>query len=198
MQGGGGLCNLRYFCCGVGICTAPKSLRPGPLSHQGAVTVLCNQQKNRHPTAAALLFKHSPGSKNFQPRSCFELPLSPNNQRREEKTKENVRIRQHKRRSCRQRTCERNPALSPAEREAEAEAASTMLIHPSIVQGGHHRTNPYQPVGDFLSNLGRFKIIESTLRGQIPFQHLRSFNHSLDDSFIQSINQSPRSSWSCY
>jgi len=26
------------------------------------------------------------------------------------------------------------------------------------------RTNPYQPVGDFLSNVGRFKIIESTLR----------------------------------
>jgi homocitrate synthase len=24
--------------------------------------------------------------------------------------------------------------------------------------------NPYQPVGDFLSNVGRFKIIESTLR----------------------------------
>ena len=26
------------------------------------------------------------------------------------------------------------------------------------------RANPYQPVGDFLSNVGRFKIIESTLR----------------------------------
>lgn len=24
--------------------------------------------------------------------------------------------------------------------------------------------NPYQPVGDFLSNISRFKIIESTLR----------------------------------
>jgi homocitrate synthase len=27
-----------------------------------------------------------------------------------------------------------------------------------------HRSNPYQPVGDFLSNLSSFKIIESTLR----------------------------------
>jgi len=26
------------------------------------------------------------------------------------------------------------------------------------------RSNPYQPVGDFLSNISRFKIIESTLR----------------------------------
>lgn len=26
------------------------------------------------------------------------------------------------------------------------------------------RSHPYQPVGDFLSNVGRFKIIESTLR----------------------------------
>jgi hypothetical protein len=28
----------------------------------------------------------------------------------------------------------------------------------------HHRSNPYQPVGDFLSNVSNFKIIESTLR----------------------------------
>ncbi|RDL40367.1 putative Homocitrate synthase, mitochondrial [Venustampulla echinocandica] len=28
----------------------------------------------------------------------------------------------------------------------------------------HHRSNPYQPVGDFLSNVNNFKIIESTLR----------------------------------
>lgn len=27
-----------------------------------------------------------------------------------------------------------------------------------------HRSNPYQPVGDFLSNVSNFKIIESTLR----------------------------------
>ena len=27
-----------------------------------------------------------------------------------------------------------------------------------------HMKNPYQPVGDFLSNVSRFKIIESTLR----------------------------------
>ncbi|KAK4665660.1 homocitrate synthase lys21 [Podospora pseudopauciseta] len=31
-------------------------------------------------------------------------------------------------------------------------------------QGANFRSNPYQPVGDFLSNVGRFKIIESTLR----------------------------------
>ncbi|KAK4186386.1 HMGL-like-domain-containing protein [Podospora australis] len=30
--------------------------------------------------------------------------------------------------------------------------------------GANFRSNPYQPVGDFLSNVGRFKIIESTLR----------------------------------
>jgi len=28
----------------------------------------------------------------------------------------------------------------------------------------HHKSSPYQPVGDFLSNISRFKIIESTLR----------------------------------
>ena len=27
-----------------------------------------------------------------------------------------------------------------------------------------HQKNPYQPVGDFLSNVSRFQIIESTLR----------------------------------
>jgi hypothetical protein len=27
-----------------------------------------------------------------------------------------------------------------------------------------HRSNPYQPVGDYLSNISNFKIIESTLR----------------------------------
>lgn len=30
--------------------------------------------------------------------------------------------------------------------------------------GANFRSNPYQPVGDFLSNVSRFKIIESTLR----------------------------------
>ncbi|KAL2128767.1 hypothetical protein VTI74DRAFT_8687 [Chaetomium olivicolor] len=30
--------------------------------------------------------------------------------------------------------------------------------------GANFRSNPYQPVGDFLSNVGSFKIIESTLR----------------------------------
>ncbi|KAK4155602.1 mitochondrial homocitrate synthase [Chaetomidium leptoderma] len=31
-------------------------------------------------------------------------------------------------------------------------------------QGARFRSNPYQPVGDFLSNVANFKIIESTLR----------------------------------
>ncbi|KAL2175061.1 HMGL-like-domain-containing protein [Thermothelomyces heterothallicus CBS 202.75] len=31
-------------------------------------------------------------------------------------------------------------------------------------QGAHFRSSPYQPVGDFLSNVDKFKIIESTLR----------------------------------
>ena len=35
----------------------------------------------------------------------------------------------------------------------------------SIQNGGHSRSNPYQTVQDYLSNIGRFKIIESTLRG---------------------------------
>ncbi|KAK4145592.1 HMGL-like-domain-containing protein [Dichotomopilus funicola] len=30
--------------------------------------------------------------------------------------------------------------------------------------GAHFRSSPYQPVGDFLSNVNKFKIIESTLR----------------------------------
>lgn len=39
--------------------------------------------------------------------------------------------------------------------------------NPNILQlqGAKFRSNPYQPVGDFLSNVGSFKIIESTLRG---------------------------------
>jgi homocitrate synthase len=31
-------------------------------------------------------------------------------------------------------------------------------------RGGSFKTNPYQPVGDYLSNVANFKIIESTLR----------------------------------
>jgi hypothetical protein len=34
-------------------------------------------------------------------------------------------------------------------------------------QSAEPKSNPYQPVGDFLSNVARFKIIESTLRGEI-------------------------------
>lgn len=37
------------------------------------------------------------------------------------------------------------------------------------LQPANFRSNPYQPVGDFLSNVGSFKIIESTLRGS--YQH---------------------------
>jgi len=33
------------------------------------------------------------------------------------------------------------------------------------VPQANFRSNPYQPVGDFLSNVDKFKIIESTLRG---------------------------------
>lgn len=36
----------------------------------------------------------------------------------------------------------------------------------SSLQRAPRQSNPYQPVGDYLSNVGRFKIIESTLRGQ--------------------------------
>ena len=36
--------------------------------------------------------------------------------------------------------------------------------HTNGVPAPRVRSNPYQPVGDFLSNVGRFKIIESTLR----------------------------------
>jgi hypothetical protein len=44
------------------------------------------------------------------------------------------------------------------------------LAHPGFTavqtkSNPHHvRNNPYQPVGDFLSNVSNFKIIESTLR----------------------------------
>jgi hypothetical protein len=42
-------------------------------------------------------------------------------------------------------------------------STSTELI---VVKGTSHRSNnPYQTPQDFLSNVGRFKIIESTLRG---------------------------------
>jgi hypothetical protein len=40
--------------------------------------------------------------------------------------------------------------------------------HISSSQGANFRSNPYQPVGDFLSNVDKFKIIESTLRGPYP------------------------------
>ena len=50
-------------------------------------------------------------------------------------------------------------------------SSSVLLIEkPRILisglQGALRQPNVYQPVGDFLSNVGRFKIIESTLRGQ--------------------------------
>jgi len=38
----------------------------------------------------------------------------------------------------------------------------------SSLQGATHQSNPYLALDSFLSNVGRFKIIESTLRGQLP------------------------------
>ncbi|KAK8428122.1 homocitrate synthase [Phyllosticta citricarpa] len=44
-------------------------------------------------------------------------------------------------------------------------AIKTAPTVPNTAQNPHPRpSNPYQPVGDFLSNVSRFKIIESTLR----------------------------------
>src|ERR1700709_2372833 len=59
----------------------------------------------------------------------------------------------------------------------------------SGLQGAPRQSNPYQPVGDFLSNVGRFKIIESTLRGQFPIQSM-SFCFLLL-TLIQRENNSP-------
>jgi hypothetical protein len=42
--------------------------------------------------------------------------------------------------------------------------SSTSFAHLHPQSRPPRRSNPYQPVGDFLSNVGRFKIIESTLR----------------------------------
>jgi hypothetical protein len=47
--------------------------------------------------------------------------------------------------------------------------ADSIAAHPGYTAletklNPHQRTNPYQPVGDFLSNVSSFKIIESTLR----------------------------------
>jgi hypothetical protein len=39
-------------------------------------------------------------------------------------------------------------------------------------QGVEPKSNPYQTVTDYISNVGRFKIIESTLRGQSSNSHL--------------------------
>ena len=47
--------------------------------------------------------------------------------------------------------------ISAAAHEGYTAITSKQNPHP-------HQKNPYQPVGDFLSNVSRFKIIESTLR----------------------------------
>lgn len=47
----------------------------------------------------------------------------------------------------------------------DCEKAHTGYTAVETKQNPHpHSRNPYQPVGDFLSNVSRFKIIESTLR----------------------------------
>jgi hypothetical protein len=75
-------------------------------------------------------------------------------------TRENVRNRRyqrHERRLSRQRMSGSPVLLIEKPR---------VLI--SSLQGATRRSNPYQPLDDFLSNVGRFKIIESTLRGRLP------------------------------
>lgn len=51
---------------------------------------------------------------------------------------------------------------------AQLVVADTLSAHPGFTEIDSrptpHRSNPYAPVGDFLSNVSRFKIIESTLR----------------------------------
>ena len=51
---------------------------------------------------------------------------------------------------------------------AQLVVADTSSAHPGFIEIDSrptpHRSNPYAPVGDFLSNVSRFKIIESTLR----------------------------------
>lgn len=47
---------------------------------------------------------------------------------------------------------------------ANAAPATNGTSHASTNGNANFRSNPYQPVGDSLSNVGRFKIIESTLR----------------------------------
>ena len=56
---------------------------------------------------------------------------------------------------------EETPA-NGANGNGEAYTAVETRVPPAA--GGHHKSSPYQPVGDFLSNISRFKIIESTLR----------------------------------
>lgn len=54
------------------------------------------------------------------------------------------------------------------------------------------RSNPYQPVGDFLSNVDKFKIIESTLRGMVLLWAVcASGTNSADDAQRASSSPTP-------
>ena len=55
----------------------------------------------------------------------------------------------------------RQPELTPS---ATSESRDDMVAVNSQQPSRQWSRNPYQPVGDFLSNVSRFKIIESTLR----------------------------------
>ena len=56
---------------------------------------------------------------------------------------------------------EETPANGAA---ANGNGESYTAVETRVQPAPHHKSSPYQPVGDFLSNIGRFKIIESTLR----------------------------------
>lgn len=54
--------------------------------------------------------------------------------------------------------------MCPTENSNGANGIAESERVPVPVASAPRRSNPYQPVGDYLSNVGRFKIIESTLR----------------------------------
>jgi homocitrate synthase len=57
---------------------------------------------------------------------------------------------------------EETPANGATNGHSNGDDATLIEARPNPVP--HHKSSPYQPVGDFLSNISRFKIIESTLR----------------------------------
>lgn len=58
--------------------------------------------------------------------------------------------------------------LAPESNGTGSTNGHSAASNPSAVEAvrapPHHASSPYQSVGDFLSNTGRFQIIESTLR----------------------------------